>query len=105
MGEGDGLSIEAQLGIGLVQLAKGETERAVATLERARTLAAAIRTAPKRVAEIDFALARALAGARERSRAIELARAARAGYERAGKAATTELAEVDRWLQQHSADG
>ena len=59
VGESDALALEAQLGIGLVQTAKGEVELAIATLERARTLAAARRLAPRRIAELDDALSRA----------------------------------------------
>jgi tetratricopeptide (TPR) repeat protein len=59
VGESDALALEAQLGIGLVQTAKGEVELAIATLERARTLPAARRLAPRRIAELDDALSRA----------------------------------------------
>jgi tetratricopeptide (TPR) repeat protein/predicted Ser/Thr protein kinase len=49
--------------------------------------------------EIEFSLAKALVGARrERERALELARGARAHFAAAGASGASDLAEVDAWL-------
>ncbi len=74
---------------------------AVADLERALRVFRKSGSAPDYLAEVQFALARALWGQRiDRARALTLAEAARAAYATPPEA-TAELTEVNRWLAAH----
>jgi hypothetical protein len=80
-------------------MARGAGRAAVTALERAHQIAERDPTAVFQRPRIAFALARALwAAGRERRRAIELARQARAGYAKIA-GARADLADLDAWLR------
>jgi eukaryotic-like serine/threonine-protein kinase len=81
---------------GEVELASGERARATASLERALELHRGGEDLAV-LAEAQFALARALP-ASATARAIELARAARAGFERERALRAPDIARVNAWL-------
>jgi tetratricopeptide (TPR) repeat protein len=87
--------------LGLCHLGTGRVDEAVRVLERAVKIRDALETRPVRLAEVHFALARALrAAGREPERALALGQKARREYEesRITPAAALDLAELDRWL-------
>jgi tetratricopeptide (TPR) repeat protein len=84
---------------GEVELAAGRPANAVAILERALALHQGAED-PARLADTQFALARALP-ASEARRAIELARAARAGFVTERAFRKGEVEQVDAWLRRH----
>jgi tetratricopeptide (TPR) repeat protein len=88
-------------GLGLARLRQGRPADALAPLERAlalRTRAAAA-SDPQEIAELRWALARALrALGREPARARELAEAAAAGYRGLGGESAGRVQEIARWL-------
>jgi tetratricopeptide (TPR) repeat protein len=86
---------EPLLDLGQARLALGRADEAVAPLERALALAAAVDLPPVQLADTHFALAQAL-DQRDPGRAIELARAAFEIYE------VTLEPEDDRWPQVHA---
>jgi tetratricopeptide (TPR) repeat protein len=84
-------------GLGVTYLAEGEPAKAIAPLERAFLIRSVQETEPSRRADTTFALARALwAAHRDRERAGELARQARADYVKA--VAKKKLAQIDQWI-------
>jgi serine/threonine protein kinase len=89
------------IALGLSHIGLGRFRDAVAPLERAVRIREASEKVPAKLAEVHFALARALAGAgRELPRARALAALARAEYLQAPATPATqrELAEIERWL-------
>ncbi|HKE18945.1 MAG TPA: serine/threonine-protein kinase [Kofleriaceae bacterium] len=97
-GEGAVLVSVALAGQGLCQLARGASRAAVTTLERARAIATGDPVAVFQRPRIAFALARALwTSGRDRRRALDLAREARAAYASI-PGARADLADVDAWL-------
>ncbi|MDB4983795.1 MAG: hypothetical protein JWM82_4547, partial [Myxococcales bacterium] len=87
--------------LGLSLLGTGRLEEAARVLERATTIREALEKAPARLAEVHFALGRALhTRAGETARALELVRRARREYEEspATPALQMDLGELDRWL-------
>jgi serine/threonine protein kinase/tetratricopeptide (TPR) repeat protein len=89
------------LTMGLSHLGLGFFEEAVLTLERAARIRDATEKTPMRLAEVHFALARALREGRgEHERARALAEQARREYAEspATPATKMDLAELDRWL-------
>ncbi|HEY8375951.1 MAG TPA: tetratricopeptide repeat protein [Nannocystis sp.] len=99
-GPADDPALAAPLaGLGQVLLAAGRVREAAEKLERALELVAKNPSAaPYEVAEIQFALARALSDPGSAERRRELAEAARAGYRAIGPAFAAAAAEVDAWL-------
>ncbi len=92
--------------LGLCYLATSRWEEALAVLEQATAIREALEEMPLRLAEVHFALARAVDEARgERARAIGLARRARREYSRAAVTPiiVKDIAELDRWLGTHPA--
>jgi len=88
----------AVAGQGSCYLGLGQAARAIAPLERAVAVPED-RAAPQMLAVWRFNLARALQETgRDRSRAIALARSARAALAAAGPGSAEELARVDAWL-------
>ncbi len=90
------------LALGLCHMGMGRFQEAVAHLERAVRIREAKETAPAKLAEVHFALGRALWGARgDRVRARTLTETARTEYRRAPATPATqrELAEIDRWIE------
>jgi tetratricopeptide (TPR) repeat protein len=85
---------------GKAAAAAGHAARAVELLERAVTLGREGED-PARLADAQFALARVLPASAV-ARAIELARAARPGYERQHALRAREIAQVDAWLRTHT---
>jgi serine/threonine-protein kinase len=85
------------LEIGTSELALGRTSNAVRSLERALSIAKSRAASPERTADIQFALARALARS-DPKRARTLALAARKAYEQSGSF-PAELREVTKWLE------
>jgi tetratricopeptide (TPR) repeat protein len=98
----DGLYVTYPLtALGLSQMGVGHFRDAVAPLERAVRIREAKENVPAKLAEVHFALARALWGAgHDLPRALALALRARAEYLLAPATPATqrELAEIDRWL-------
>ena len=94
---------EIEICRGKVERAAGRSARAIALLEHALELG---RTAedPGALADAQLALARTLP-ASAAPRAIELVRAARAGYSRERAYHKDELVEIDAWLRAHTGDG
>jgi tetratricopeptide (TPR) repeat protein len=89
-------------GIGRVELDRHRPALALPPLERARAVIQDAEGDPAENAETLFALARALwESGKDRARAGELAKQARAEYERAGSKSSKQLAEVDQWLAAH----
>ena len=87
--------------LGLCHLAAERYADALAVLERASAIRDAVEKRPLRLAEVHFALARALdEGRGERARGLDLARRARREYELAASTPLVEMdvAELDRWL-------
>jgi tRNA A-37 threonylcarbamoyl transferase component Bud32/tetratricopeptide (TPR) repeat protein len=87
--------------IGLSLLGLGRCAEGVVVLERAVALREAVEKTPLRLAEVHFALARALDGAgAQRERSIALARRARSEYAQGTATPVVELdrAELERWL-------
>jgi tetratricopeptide (TPR) repeat protein len=89
-------------GLGLSYLADHKASLAIAPLERARRIRQAHETDPLLIADIDFALARALweAGV-DRPRALRLAEAAGKAYGQKPVFAAR-AAEIDRWLDERN---
>jgi tetratricopeptide (TPR) repeat protein/predicted Ser/Thr protein kinase len=88
-------------GDGLCELESGDASKAVATLERAKRLAAEHPASLIQLPATDFALARALVEAgKDRPRALELAERARQGYARF-PGARADTAAVEVWLAAH----
>ena len=85
-------------GIGITYLAMGKPHLALVPLERSLKLRESTSAYPARLAETRFALARALWATGEQARAMELAIAARDGFQQAG---ALELAEVTAWIAKH----
>jgi eukaryotic-like serine/threonine-protein kinase len=88
-------------GLGLAHLRLGRPRDALAPLERALALrtGSAVAGDPQELAEIRWALARALrALARDPARARELAEAAAAGYRGLGAESAGRVQEIARWL-------
>ncbi len=94
----DNLNVAYALtGIGLSQLAEGNSASALAPLEQAFRIRAAQEKEPSRRAETAFALARALwESNRDRTRARILAEQARSAYAKA--ASKAKQADVEKWL-------
>ena len=89
-------------GLGRIALAEKRPRDAIAPLERANELLQTIPRVPDKAASIRFLLAQALWDAKgDRTRAVELATVARAGYEKAGPRFTPERDAVDAWLASH----
>ena len=88
------------LTLGLVHVGMGRSDEAVPLLERAVAIREALGCIQSRLADVHFALARALDGTGEHDRALALARRARAEYDHASKTPVVEkdAAELDRWL-------
>jgi tetratricopeptide (TPR) repeat protein len=89
------------LTLGLSLLGTGRLDEAARVLERATTIREALEKAPARLAEVHFALGRALhPRAGEASRAVELVRRARREYEQSPPTPALEmdLGDLDRWL-------
>jgi tetratricopeptide (TPR) repeat protein len=89
------------LTLGLSLLGTGRLDEAARVLERATKIREAQEKAPARLAEVHFALGRALhARAGETSRALDLVRRARREYEEspATPAIRMDLADLERWL-------
>ncbi len=89
------------LTLGLSLLGTGRLDEAARVLERATTIREALEKAPARLAEVHFALGRALhTRAGETARALELVRRARREYQEspATPALEMDLGELDRWL-------
>lgn len=87
--------------LGLSHIGRGRFQDAVPPLERAVRIREAKEKVPAKLAEVHFALARALAGTgQELPRARALAALARAEYLQAPATPATqrELAEIERWL-------
>jgi tetratricopeptide (TPR) repeat protein len=87
--------------LGLSHVGLGRFRDAVAPLERAVRIREATEKVPAKLAEVHFALARALAGAgRDVPRAQALATRARSEYLQAPATPATqrELSEIERWL-------
>ena len=93
--------------LGTAHLGAGRSDEALPILERANRIGEASAPPRSRIARrARFALGRALWEIEgERTRAMELAKAARQDYERSQQTPTTEreLASVDAWLAAHSA--
>jgi eukaryotic-like serine/threonine-protein kinase len=92
------------LSIGLSRIGTGRFREAVVPLERAVRIREGKDTAPARVAEVHWALARALHGAgSDPPRAVALALRAQREYLEAPSTPTTrrELAQIDRFLADH----
>lgn len=86
------------LDVGSDLLGLGQRAEAAALFRRALQLQAARETSPLVEAEARFALARALwPSRRDRAEAARLCDEARAGYERAGRAAREDLARLEAW--------
>jgi tetratricopeptide (TPR) repeat protein len=86
-------------GIGISYLGEGKPTNALLPLEKALQIREAEETDPTKIAETQFALARALWSMnRDRPRARVLAERARAGY----SDATGKVAEVERWIRDHA---
>jgi hypothetical protein len=80
--------------------ARAVYDEALAIRERALKLREADVREPIALAETRFDLARALwATKKDRKRAVELAKLARAEYEKAGPAFKKKLPEIERWLR------
>ncbi|HVZ73050.1 MAG TPA: serine/threonine-protein kinase [Polyangia bacterium] len=93
------------LTVGLSLLGMGRRDEAAAVLERATTIREALEKTPARLAEVHFALGRALhARHADAARAVDLVRRARREYEEspATPALEKDLAELDGWLAQHA---
>jgi tetratricopeptide (TPR) repeat protein len=91
--------------LGLSHIGMGRFQEAVPPLERAVRIREAKENVPAKLAEVHFALGRALCGAgRAQERARTLATKARGEYLKAPVTPATEreLAEIDRWLTTHS---
>jgi hypothetical protein len=86
--------------LGESYLALGLTDRAVATLRRARAAAADERDAAKR-AVVRFVLARALWRAGRRAESLREAKGAREVFVAAGERAEGNVKAVDAWLAKH----
>ena len=86
------------VGLGKTHLALNETAAAIPILERALALRESSHAAPRLLAESRFALARALL-ARDRTRAMTLAKQAQADYATLGPAFDKERAEVDAFVR------
>ena len=90
---------------GLVHIGIARSADAVRFLERAVGIREALGSPPVRLAEVHFALARALQDrSGEDDRAVALARQARREYEQAPRTPIVEgdLVEIDRWLAAHA---
>jgi eukaryotic-like serine/threonine-protein kinase len=97
-------TIEATLGN--TKLALGDTKGARDALTKAETIMLRQPGLPEDLAEVRFSLARALWSEQAaRSRALELARAARASYEPLGDAFAEERSAIDKWLAERRPDG
>ncbi len=92
------LAAGIELCFGTVALGTGQPARAVTSLEHAVALQAKGEGDPGALAEMQFALARALPAAAS-GRALELAHTARTAFEHEGLFRRRELAEVDQWLR------
>jgi len=91
-------------GIGRALIGLGRPRRALEPLKRALSIREAKEGKPGRLAETRFALAQALwETGRDRTRAIELARQARDGWNAEGKRWESDLARADAWLAEHEA--
>jgi serine/threonine protein kinase/tetratricopeptide (TPR) repeat protein len=100
-----GLAAYPLLTIGLAHLGTGRLEEAVLVLERATAMRDSVENNPARLAEVHFALARALHDGRgETARALGLARKAREEFARATvtPAVTQDITDLDRWLAAHA---
>jgi tetratricopeptide (TPR) repeat protein len=88
--------------LGLSRLALGQFAAAREVLERAVSIRDAIDKNPLRLAEVHFALARALYETGEPLRALALARQARTEYAQAARTpiAERDLADLDSWLEE-----
>jgi tetratricopeptide (TPR) repeat protein len=89
------------LALGISNLAMKRTEEAVAALERAASIREAIKESPLRLAEVHFALGRAIyEGRGEHARGIELVRRACQEYTAAPHTpiVSKDLADAERWL-------
>jgi serine/threonine protein kinase/tetratricopeptide (TPR) repeat protein len=89
------------LTLGLSLLGMGRLDEAARVLERATTIREALEKAPARLAEVHFALGRALhPRTGETARALELVRRARREFEEspATPAIEMDLGDLDRWL-------
>jgi hypothetical protein len=89
--------------VGIAALAAGDAVRAVRELEQAEAVLATVRRDPSRLADVRFALARALWTTEgDRARAKSLARAAREGLAVASvKGKESRLRAIDGWLADH----
>lgn len=90
------------LGSGLSLLGLGDPASARAPIERARQVATHGELPPVELADIDFALARALHPAGDSARAVELARAARATFIEELHPTDDRVGAVDEWLREHA---
>jgi serine/threonine protein kinase/tetratricopeptide (TPR) repeat protein len=100
-----GLAAYPLLTIGLAHLGTGRLEEAVLVLERATAMRESVENNPARLAEVHFALARALHDGRgERVRSVALARKAREEFASSPvtPAITQDLTDLDRWLAAHA---
>jgi len=89
------------LALGLALIGMGQSGEAIPLLERATQIRESLDSTPARLADVHFALARALHdGAAEPDRAIALARRARGEYAQAPRTPVLEkdLGDLDRWL-------
>ncbi|EDM76387.1 serine/threonine kinase family protein [Plesiocystis pacifica SIR-1] len=94
---------------GMTQLDRGRFDEAIADLEAAERLSLANEGDAGELADARFALARALvsregASAADRTRAVALARQARAVYLEYATVKRRSLAEVEAWLETHAAE-
>ena len=89
------------LGLGEVELSRKAPARAVPLLERALAIRASQPGDGVDLADVRFALARALFATGDRSRARALATEARDAYAKVGPRARRELAEASAWLNSH----
>ncbi len=83
-------------GLGQIHLTRGQAAKARPLLERALALRSG--GDPFELGETQFALARALAATGDRTRAMELGRAARDSYAAAGARGARERGRIDDWL-------
>jgi eukaryotic-like serine/threonine-protein kinase len=90
------------VGIAVARLGMGRADLALPLLERAHALREPRPGPPRMLAEVRFALARALWDTGDRDRAMKLAAQALDGYTAAGRGLASERSEVSRWLAAHA---
>ena len=89
-------------GLGEIELLRGHPERAIPALARAEKIAMATGGDPYALAETRFLWARASWETGERARARELAEQAAAVLREAPEGERRHLAEIERWLTEHT---